>query len=114
MEDHHIIDSSSSSDEEQQQQESSISSNVFQTTFSNNHINEQADPTSVNTRVSRKTAEFFANELSNIVQNDWQGRGMESFNMKILQLNVSIYNLKIVEVSFPRIRFEVCLIALLF
>lgn len=42
-----------------------------------------------------------------MVKSDWQGRTIENFELKILQLNLTISNVKIVHIEFPVIRFEV-------
>lgn len=42
-----------------------------------------------------------------MVKSDWQGRTIENFELKILQLNLTISSVKIVHIEFPVIRFEV-------
>lgn len=44
------------------------------------------------------------------MKSDWQGRTIENFELKILQLNLTISNIKIVHIEFPMIRYEVSLL----
>jgi len=99
-----VVDSSSSTSEEENVKPTS----VFQAKFPNKQ-GQQFSSSSRHShlnRVNRETAEFFANELSSIVKTEWQGRKINNFDTKVLQLNLSLYNMKIAHIEIPTIRFE--------
>lgn len=100
-----IIDSSSLSEEHE---ESPLPRNVFQKQFLNRKSTEHTRSSfnSVGSRINRETAKFFVNELSSIIENEWQGREMEAFDLKVLQLNLSIFNMKTDHIEFSQIHFE--------
>lgn len=70
------IDSESVSEEEENEdeEEEGTTNNVFQTKFPINvGLNNRYQ------RVNRETAEFFANELAETVENEWQGKQFYKF-----------------------------------
>lgn len=78
---------------------------VFRTRFRDKGNQEQPKH-----KIHKQTAEFFTDEWASVIENEWLGSQIKDFSLKVLRLNLTIYDLKIIILQFPEIRFEVILI----
>ncbi|KAI6196741.1 hypothetical protein M3Y94_01144700 [Aphelenchoides besseyi] len=51
-------------------------------------------------------SKLFTEIIARNVQEEWQGRKLPFFDIRVLQLNLSISNLKIAQIEAPNLRFE--------
>lgn len=100
-----LDDSIESSSMSEEKEDDAFQNYVFRTRFSS----RQEQSTHSAHRIDRKTAEFFADELAVSIENEWLGSQVKDFSLKVLRLNLTIHDMKIISLEFPKIRFEVTL-----
>ncbi|KAI6178936.1 hypothetical protein M3Y98_00555800 [Aphelenchoides besseyi] len=76
-----------------------------------NELNESEELTTVkstllNVVVLPELSKLFTEIIGRNVQDEWQGRKLPFFDIRVLQLNLSISNLKIAQIEAPNLRFE--------